>query len=161
MLSRYSKIGVLIDTNLLLLLYVGGYERALVGTFRRTRQRFEPQDFDRLRAALRPVEKLVTTPHILTEVSNLMGQLDRPARDECFVRLANTIAKMQEHHIPSTELAGKQFFVSLGITDTSILEVAAEPYLVITDDSRLYNHLADHGIDVLNYNHIRLDPKLL
>jgi len=155
LISQYRTSGVLVDTNLLLLLYVGGYNRALVAKFRRTRTRFVTADFDALRDLLDPVEKLVTTPYILTEVSNLMGQLKPPAKAACFRRFAQSIAAMHEDHTPSAELAGKQTFVPLGITDTSILEVAAQPYLVLTQDAPLYNRLASRGIEVLNYNHIR------
>jgi rRNA-processing protein FCF1 len=155
LISRYRSAGVLVDSNLLLLLYVGGYDRELVATFRRTRDRFRPSDFDALRSALGDFEAIVTTPHILTEVSNLMGQLTGPARDECFDRFAKSIPVLNEHRPPSAHLVSDAAFVTLGITDTSILEIAARRYLVFTDDFPLYNRLTSRGIDTLNYNHIR------
>jgi hypothetical protein len=62
---------------------------------------------------------------------------------------------MRETHVAGTDLVQRAPFVQLGITDTSIIEVAAQPYLVLTDDAVLYNFLASQGTDVLNFNNIR------
>lgn len=73
LISRHRRTGVLVDTNLLLLFFVGGYDRSLVERFRRTADRFVAPDFDTLSALLMSFERIVTTPHILTETSNLLG----------------------------------------------------------------------------------------
>lgn len=143
------------DTNLLLLFFVGGYDRDLVERFSRAADRFVSSDFDTLSGVLGGFDKIVTTPHILTEVRNLLGQLGGRARTECFERLALSVASLDEAYVSGALLARKPTFVKLGITDTSIIEVAAAPYLVLTDDFRLYNHLVDRGIDVLNFNNLR------
>lgn len=153
--SRHRRGGVLVDTNLLLLFFVGGYNRDLVERFPRTADRFVSADFDTLTALLTGFERVVTTPHILTETSNLMGQLTGRARTECFEWLAHSIPAMRETHVAGERLSRHRMFVKLGMTDTSIIEVAAEPYLVLTDDFPLYNFLATRGMDVLNFNHIR------
>ena len=143
------------DTNLLLLFFIGGYDRSLVERFRRTADRFVASDFDTLAGLLGGFERVVTTPHILAETSNLMGQLSGHARVGCFERLARSIPIMQETHIAAADLVRHEPFVKLGITDAAVIEVAAAPYLVLTDDFRLYNFLADTGTDVLNFNNIR------
>lgn len=155
LISRHRGGGVLVDTNLLLLFFVGGYDRGLVERFRRTQDRFVAADYETLAGVLGEFERVVTTPHILTEVSNFMGQLTGRAKVECFEFLARSIPAMRETHIAGEELAQRGPFVKLGITDASILEVAAEPYLVLTDDFRLYNYLANQGTDVLNFNNLR------
>lgn len=88
-------------------------------------------------------------------MSNLLGQLGGHAKIGCFEAFARSIPTLHESHIVGAELSRKPPFVKLGITDTSIIEVAAAPYLVLTDDFRLYNFLADRGVDVLNFNHLR------
>ncbi len=62
---------------------------------------------------------------------------------------------MRETYVVGADLAQRGPFVELGITDTSVIEVATAPYLVLTDDFRLYNFLADRGTDVLNFNNLR------
>lgn len=85
--SRHRGGGVLVDTNLLLLFYVGGYDRNLVERFPRTADRFVASDFDTLNGLLASFDKVATTPHILTETSNLLGQLGGHARTGCFEML--------------------------------------------------------------------------
>jgi hypothetical protein len=156
LVSRHRRGGILVDTNLLLLFFVGGYDRSLVERFPRTADRFVSTDFDTLAGLLGGFEHTVTTPHILTEVSNLMGYLTGHARVEGFAWLARSIPAMRETYVAGAELAGHKSFIRLGITDTSIIEIAAEPYLVLTDDFRLYNYLATQNRAVLNFNHIRV-----
>jgi hypothetical protein len=155
LISRHRRNGVLVDTNLLLLFFVGGYDRGLVERFPRTADRFISADFDTLASVLGSFERIVTTPHILTETSNLLGQLSGRARVGCFEWLARTIPAMRETYVAGADLARREPFVKLGITDTSVIEVAAAPYLVLTDDFRLYNFLADRGTEVLNFNNLR------
>jgi rRNA-processing protein FCF1 len=155
LVSRHRGGGVLVDTNLLLLFFIGGYDRDLVERFPRTADRFISADYDTLAALLGSFQQIVTTPHILTETSNFMGRLTGHVRDECFTYLARSIPALREMHVAGTELVRRAPFVPLGITDTSIIEVAAEPYLVLTDDAVLYNFLATRGVDVLNFNNIR------
>ncbi|MBA2691281.1 MAG: hypothetical protein H0U65_02135 [Rubrobacter sp.] len=152
--SRHRRSGVLVDTNLLLLFYVGGYDRSLVERFPRTADRFVAEDFDTLNSVLGGFEKVVTTPHILAETSNFLAQLHGYAKIGCFELFARSIPALREDYTDGAELSRQPVFVKLGITDTSIIEAAA-PYLVLTDDHRLYNFLADRGVDVLNFNHLR------
>jgi hypothetical protein len=156
LVSRHRRGGILVDTNLLLLFFVGGYDRGLIERFPRTANRFVPTDFDLLAGLFGGFERTVTTPHILTEVSNLMGYLTGRARSEGLAWLAHSIPAMRETYVAGAELATRESFVRLGITDTSIIEIASEPYLVLTDDFRLYNYLATQNKDVLNFNHIRV-----
>ena len=155
LISQYRRRGVLVDTNLLLLLYIGGYDRRQVELFKRTADRFVSVDFDTLTSVLDQFDTVVTTPHILTEVSNLMGQLSGRVRDGCFDLLARSISNLREHRTAGAALAGDDAFIRLGITDTSILEAAIENYLVLTDDFTLFNYLGGRGLDVLNFNNIR------
>src|SRR3954447_22368769 len=63
---------LLIDTNVLVLLVVGTWDRSAIRAHRRTRQ-FAPADFDLLEFQMRRYARVLTTPGVLTEVSNLMG----------------------------------------------------------------------------------------
>lgn len=155
LVSRHRRGGVLVDTNSLLLFFVGGYDRGLIERFPRTADRFISADFETLASLLGGFERIVTTPHILTETSNLLGQLSGRVRAECFEWLARSIPAMRETHVAGADLAQREPFVKLGITDVSVIEVAAAPYLVLTDDFRLYDFLAGRDADVLNFNNLR------
>lgn len=154
-LARYSRRGILIDTNILLLLLIGLFDRRLIGQFKRTRI-FATEDFDLLCRILSRFERRVTTPHILTEVSNLAGQLPDAHRSACFKMLSRLIGQMPEHYLASSEIATVGVFERFGLTDCGIEQVAVGAYLVLTDDFKLASHLQTIGVDVINFNHIRL-----
>lgn len=73
-LAPYRRAGVLMDTNLLLLYLVGAFDPEEVPRFKRTSQ-FTPADFALLVRFLELFQRIVTTPHVLTEAGNLAGQL--------------------------------------------------------------------------------------
>lgn len=74
LLIEYRTEGVVADTNLLLLYVVGAHDPERIGRFPRT-DTYTEDDFDLLERLLGYFETAVTTPPILTEVSNLLGQL--------------------------------------------------------------------------------------
>lgn len=156
LIGRYRSAGVLVDTNLLLLYFVGAYDSNQVARFKRTADRFAPEDFETLVALLERFDKVVVTPHILTEVSNLLGQLSGSVRRSCFEMFRQNIRhSMNEQYASGEILSEDPAFVKLGITDVSILEVASRSHLVATDDFALSGYLTSKNLDVLNFNNIR------
>ena len=67
--DRYQQSGILIDTNILLLYFVGSYDIQQISRFKRTKK-FVVEDYKLLTRIWNSFKKIVTTPHILTEVSN-------------------------------------------------------------------------------------------
>lgn len=156
---QYRSRGLLLDTSLLLILYLGLYAPEQIKRFPRTRSEgFTSKDYEFILTFAGGFDRLITTPHILTEVSNFLGQLHGHVRNGCFEAFARHVAEAttQEQSPPAEKLAGKAEFVPFGITDTSIAEVAAETYLVLTTDARLNAHLTRRGAASLNYNNFRL-----
>ena len=98
---------------------------------------------------------VVTTPHILTEVSNSMGQLSGHVKYNCFELFAQGITPMREQHTSAANLRVRSAFVQFGMADTAILDAAYVSYLVLTDYLPLSAYLGGQGVDVLNFNNIR------
>lgn len=153
--QKYARRGILIDTNILLLHLVGSVDHQLVPRFKRTSQ-FNPADYALLEALLLEFRHRVTTPSILTEVSNLSAQLREPARTLCMQLFAEEITLVREEYLPSRELACHELFPILGLTDCGILRATVGQYLVLTDDYQLANRLQAFGADALNFNHLRV-----
>ena len=156
LVQRYRTTGVLVDTNILLLLFVGSVESRLIERFKRTMARgFKVSDYELLMNFLKLFEsRVVTTPHILTEVSNLAGQLGSQ-KQRFFSHFAKGISRLIEYYEPSENLAQAESFVKFGLTDTAIIDLVKGQFLVLTDDFRLYNYLGKQGVDVINFNHLR------
>ena len=83
LVNRYATKGVLVDTNILLLYFVGTVNRDRIERFKRTKT-FTTNDYDVLVRLLSIFQKIVTTPNILTEVSNFINQLGEPERSRCY-----------------------------------------------------------------------------
>jgi hypothetical protein len=146
---------MLVDTNLLLLLLIGSYDIALVGAngFKRIAQ-YTAEDYELLVRLIKWFKITVTTPHVLTEVSNLAGQLAEQHKLPCFLKFAETFKSFVELEVVSSSVSSQSHFPRFGLTD-SVITAKAGDYLVLTDDLRLCSSLEKEGHQPLNFNHIR------
>lgn len=153
LIAEYRAKGVLIDTNLLVLLAVGLYKPDRISTFNRTRQ-YTLDDFKLVERIVRGFERLVTTPQILAEADNLTRQL--PTREHHAIAnvIAALIVRLFEVYVPSSDTVKNERYPDLGLTDCTTI-AAADNLLVITDDFRLSNVLRYLGHDAINLNHLR------
>jgi rRNA-processing protein FCF1 len=152
-LLTYSRIGVVVDSNLLVLLFLGTYDRRQIATNARL-SRFNEEDYEILIHVLTPFEHIVTTPNILTEVSNLSNAIPETSRETYFASFASRLALLEEQHVASST-ALQSRWAKFGLTDAVIATIAKNRYLVLTDDFRLSQSLQSDGIDTLNFNHLR------
>jgi len=156
LVGKYRRKGLLVDTNVLLLLLVGSVDPSLVESFKITaNQGFAEADFELLRAFIRTFQKVVTTPHILTEVSNQAGKLKGESHQKVFLGLVSLIERLEEHSETTQSLAKSEAFLKFGLTDTAISQLAEKGYLVLTVDYPLVGHLEKRGVDAVNFNHLR------
>ena len=99
---------------------------------------------------------IVTTPNILTEVSNLLGQIPGPRGTQVFQTFAQAAKIIPEQYVRSSAAAETAAFVRFGLTDAVIARMAAGEVLVLTDDFRLSQYLERSRLPVLNFNHLRM-----
>ncbi len=153
--ERFRTKGVLVDTNLLLVYAVGRYDTSILErqSFNRVAA-YTLEDFHLLCRMISSFPKVVTTAHVLTEVSNWVGQLPQSQEIACLRTFPQIFAEFVELKFNSLDLATEEQFAYLGLTDTAISKVAGD-YLVLTDDARFVGHLGNLGLDALNINHIR------
>ena len=155
LLKVYRGKGLLLDANLLLLLIVGYFDAALVGDSRYKKlAKYTQEDLDILIRFECLFKIQVTTPHVLTEVSNLVGDLPEATKQRCFRVFNGRLNAYIERHVPSSTLFARREFAFLGLTDTALTELSSE-YLIVSDDARMVNLLGDSGIEALNFNHLR------
>lgn len=148
---------LLIDANLLLVLVVGTVDREEVARFKRTRA-YSAEDFDRLLAVAARYSQVVVTPHVLTEVSNLAGQLQEHLRVRAFSTLAQLVPTFDEQFSASSALVRERLFGRLGLTDAAVAAVARDyraGLTVLTADLDLYLALSAGGATAINFNHVR------
>lgn len=146
--------GLLIDANLLVLLVVGICDRQLIGGHKRTRV-FTATDYDLLVHLIAGFSRVVTTPHILAETSNLLGQTDRQKRSLLLQQLANVIENVEERPVAAREVVADPIFTRLGITDCGVLGCLAHGMTLLTADLDLYIAASNRGYRAWNFNHLR------
>lgn len=156
LVRNYAGKGILIDTNLLLVLIVGSVDPRQVLRFKRTRS-YTPQDFKLLVRLIDRFRRIVVTPHILAELTNLLptGKADALSAGY-FTRLVEVLKAAREEHVAKDTMIDSPLLAKIGFTDLSMMEAAnGGKYLVLTDDLAAAAYLRLNGCDVLNFNHVR------
>ena len=155
LIQRYSQQGLIIDTNILLLYFVGTLNRLYIAKHKRTRQ-YLAEDFDLLSNILEIFHnRIITTPNILTEASNLLGDSTSPDQKRLWNIFMAGIKILEEKYLPSKNLCQTPMFSKFGLTDSAIIELVKDNYLVLTDDAMLFQYLEKRRIDVINFTHLR------
>jgi hypothetical protein len=156
LIGRYKKKDLLIDANLALLYLVGGYDLRLIGDGKYNKlSKYNTEDYYLLLRLKKVFKKAVTTPHVLTEVSNLINDLPEQTKAECLKKFHMTFVEIDELTIPSMEAAQRPEFHFLGLTDSG-LALVSDQFLIVTDDARLVKKMNESGLEALNFNHLRM-----
>ena len=156
-----SKTGLIIDSNLLILLIIGLHNESDITNHERTGS-YCVDDFRFLKKVLSTTNKIILTPHIMSEVSNMLIEgkssksgslINNPHFDESIkiVSNADEVYIKKEYLIENLkELA------SVGFTDLSIIKAAKQlGCAVMTDDGRLMPWLEHHKCTATNLTRIR------
>ncbi len=101
-------------------------------------------------------DKKVTTPHILAEVSNLLGPSRENQAGHLFKTLSGLIMRLDEHHIAGRQIASHGHLATFGLTDLGILEISVQHgCLVGTGDSALASYLRRNGVEAIDIETLR------
>ena len=146
--------GIILDTNLLLLFLVGSTSKEYISKHKRLGA-YSEMDFDLLIKFLSSASNIFVTPNILTETSNLIGQIPEPARTKILTVFSNYIKFADERYCESRQAISRKEFIRLGLTDSVILHEMADSFILLTADLDLYLAATNEGYAVLNFNHLR------
>ncbi|MEZ0543117.1 hypothetical protein [Fibrella arboris] len=151
---RKSK-GLLIDTNLLVLLTIGTLSVDEISEDKRTRQ-YTVDDFYLLLRIIDNCQSVVLTPNILTEASNLLEGVSYKGIDALSV-LKGVAERSEEQYMNSLSImqAHAKIYTKFGLSDAVIYAMAQEDFAVVTQDLKLYSYLEGMGLNVLNFNNFR------
>ncbi len=141
---------VLIDTQLLILLIVGLTNPDFILRHRRLAPVYNQKHFGALQTILAKAPKLVSTPHILAETSNLLRQSSDPMRSQIMETFKNFIICADERAVLGVRAAEHAVFIRLGLTDAAILSLDPAEVQVLTVDHDLHIASSQEGFDVVN-----------
>jgi hypothetical protein len=153
--SLRSHLGrpAVLDSNLLLLHLCCEFHPPLVHSFKRLNI-FDPGDAVLLSATLDLFSTLHTTPHVLTEVSNLANSLPGWRKDSWSRFFAARVVLISEEYRSSRELAADSAAMRFGLTDAALARLA-RTHAVLTVDWPLTGFLESRGLPAVNFNHLR------
>lgn len=112
--KQYQKKGIIVDTNLLLLVIAGGTPS--IANFKRT-SGYTPDDYFLLLKVIDQFEKLIATPHILAELSNLTNGLYGKHLQDFYVTLKNSLSTICEIHHPAADICKDYELFPFGLAD--------------------------------------------
>lgn len=158
LIAKYRDAGILIDTNLLLVVLVGNIDQRYVGRITRT-DKYTREDYERITDVLMHFNRFIIIPQVLTEAGNLLKRNCPNANT-----LLNLGLELQRfiHHAATSEsrpsarrVSVHPVYADLGYADAAILHAAANRHLVFTDDGPLQSRALGCGVDVLPFDWLR------
>jgi hypothetical protein len=144
---------VVLDSNLLLLYWCSSFDPALIRTFKRLNA-FDPRDIFILGETLAALGELRTTPHVLTEVSNLANALPSWRKPAWSLHISTGIALIPEFHEPASTIMADSGSIEFGLTDAALTRLASD-HAILTIDWRLASMLHSRGLAGINFKHLR------
>lgn len=146
---------VLLDSNLLMVYLVSQLGQGEIERNKKTRN-FTTEDGETLQLLLRQFGQMITTPHILAEVTNLLDWITGEKRVQVFAQLATFIEQVDEHYLPAKQIIVSPAFIKLGLTDASLFElIRQKDTVLLTADLDLYGFAVGYHLSALNFNHFR------
>jgi hypothetical protein len=119
-------------------------------------QKYTIEDFDQLERLIHWFgDQVITTPHVLSQVSDLTGSLYGKELDAVRQNFRSAVEQIEESYDLAKALVAHPMFSRFGLTDVAIATVCSRGILVLTDDLQLQLALQRRGVDALNFNHIR------
>jgi hypothetical protein len=152
LLKPYLGKPAILDANILLFHWCVSFDRELVSTFKRLNT-FQGEDIELLAETLRIFPVLRTTPHVLTEVSNLANALPAWRKEDWAEHFSRQIEVIPEEWIPAQSIRTNPQMI-LGLTDAVLSELAST-HVVLTMDWPLTNCLESKGLNVINFTRLR------
>jgi hypothetical protein len=138
--------GIVVDANLLLLLVVGSCDPSLISKHKRL-SAFAVSDFERLITVLAGSNTIVTVPHVLAEVGNMLSDGNDPDAQAIKSHFARLIKETLEVYKPSARVVDEPEFRWLGLSDAAQLAAAEGKHLLLTADGPLFNAACTRGIE--------------
>jgi hypothetical protein len=152
LLKPHIGKAAILDSNLLLLHWCAEFDPGLVTSFKRLNS-FQIEDVELLTESLKLFSAIRTTPHVLTEVSNLANSLPQWMKDDWSEHFSQKIQIISEEWTSAATIASGDF-MWLGLTDAA-LAALAPTNVILTIDFHLSNSLASRGLNVINFTHLR------
>ena len=142
-----------LDTNILLLWIVGAATGRVLG---KRLKSYCDDDLTILRSCIEGHDRLIVTPNVWTEVSNVWHWgIEGSARRTIQQTLLGAIPSSLEISKPSREVAADPDFGRLDLADCAWLAVLDQDMTLLTDDVALCDTAVSRGFEAVNFTRLR------
>jgi hypothetical protein len=160
----HKSDGILLDTNVLVLLLLGSFQPGLIGGKRL--EKYAIQDAELLANYVGNFSRILTTSHILAETSNLAAQvLTGKWKTDFFTRIFPLFCTDRQDALRQCEVVcggiNDAVFIQLGLTDAAVVAAIDVNRLLLTDDLDLHLAALAKGAHSINFTHMREAAGLL
>ena len=145
---------IALDANLLVLLVVGLAEPRYIQVHKRLKA-FTFDDFKLLTKMIAASAGMAVTPNALSEASNLLRQINEPAKSRIGMALRRLIQNTNEIYVASVDASSRREFLRIGLSDSALLEVNKNDIVVLSVDLSRCLAAQAAGYTVVNFNHLR------
>ena len=154
----YFRKGIIVDTGPLILLLAGYYNYDSIGKSKLTAE-FIKRDFDILTSFLSKFRKIIVTPHVLSEVSNLINTRVHKSDFADFIeKIIENLSDFKEVYVQKDEIISREELKKVGITDTGILLACErDNNLILTKDFRFKGLCISKGLPVIHFDRLRAE----
>ncbi len=141
--SSHPESHLIVDTSALLLFFIGIYDTDYLDgcpLFTENGKFYKKEHFELIKKILnRFPDKIIITPHVLSEINMLSKKIDPHKRNDYFIKLILELQKYKEDCIDLKVLLKNGGVIKFGFTDISLVEVAEKKkWIVLTDDMQFY-----------------------
>lgn len=160
---RDTPTGVIIDTNLLILLLIGNYDPIFIREYKQLNnsdKKYTEEDFELLKQVLACFKKVIITPQIIAELSNLSITKSGVPENRFPLYLQKVIAFLKvadEQHQKSSCLWGMEMKMirDFGFTDMTILELAKNNNMAVLTDEAPFWRRFNTEIPIITLQNIK------
>ncbi len=146
---------IVLDSNLLVVYIIAHLGDGEIEKNKKTRN-YTTADAYLLGEIIQQFSALITTPHILTETTNLLDWIDGKHRQQVFAMVKQLIQQVDEYYIPSVEVSSHATFTRLGLTDVMLVQLCQQQdCILLTADLDLYVFANSQHIQAINFHHLR------
>lgn len=162
---KYQPSGIIVDTNILLLFLIGSYDINFIKDCKllnNSNKKYNDSDFELLKKIISCFKKVIITPHILAEISNLSIKqgLFGPKLLSYIKTVILFLKKAEERHQKSDCIWGMELEIlgKYGFTDMTMFELAKQTNMpILTDEHPLYGY--SYGrVPIIKFEHIKNQP---
>lgn len=146
---------VLLDSNLLVVVFVGLWRPELVGE-RVTGDEYDFRDVELLAGLVERARPWVVTSHILTEVDDRIDRVGEGLARDCRRFVARLLERIRESRPSALSIVQESMFERIGLADSGAKRLArTQACFVVTVDHALHEAIAREGNATAYYPAVR------